>query len=104
TSRKSWQKGCLMAMAIQQSSPVAHLPLVLGVVSTLNGAALIDTFCPPHLAQVLSGGRAGESLLLAMREGQHALSKVGTRLEERGRFPRLQPGLTRAALHYDRLG
>src|SRR4029450_1868151 len=104
TSRKSWQKGGLVAMAIQQSSPVAHLPLVLGVVRTLNGAALIDTFCPPHPAQVLSGGRGGEALLLAMLEGHHALSKVGTRLEERGRFPRLQPGLTRAALHDDRLG
>jgi hypothetical protein len=36
-----------MAVAIQQISPVAHLPLVLGVVRKLNVAALIDTFCPP---------------------------------------------------------
>jgi hypothetical protein len=35
-----------MAMAIQQIRPVAHLPLVLGVVRKLNVAALIDTFCP----------------------------------------------------------
>jgi len=46
-----------MAMAIQQISPVAHLPLVLGVVRKLNADALIDTFCPPHPAHVLSCGR-----------------------------------------------
>jgi hypothetical protein len=32
-----------MALAIQQIRPVAHLPLVLGVVRKLNVAALIDT-------------------------------------------------------------
>jgi transposase len=48
------QKGCLMAVTIQQISPVAHLPLVLGVVRTLNVAALIETFCPPHPAHSLS--------------------------------------------------
>jgi hypothetical protein len=37
-----------MAVVIQQISPVAHLPLVLGVVRTLNVATLIDTFGPPH--------------------------------------------------------
>src|SRR4030095_16083004 len=104
TSRKSLQKGCLMAMAMQQSSPVAHLPLVLGVVRTLNVAALIETFYPPHPAHVLSCGRGVEALLLAMLDGPHALSKVGARLEERGMFPLLQPGLTRASLPDDRLG
>ena len=93
-----------MAMAIHQSSPVAHLPLVLGVVRKRNVAALIDTFCPPHPAHVLSCGREVEALLLAMLDGHHALYKVGARLEERGMFPFLQPGLTRASLHDDRLG
>src|SRR5262244_3651915 len=93
-----------MAMAIQQISPVAHLPLVLGVVRKLNVAALIDTFCPPHPAHVLSCGRGVEALLLAMLDGHHALYKVGARLEERGMVPLLQPGLTRASLHDDRLG
>ena len=37
-----------MAVTIHQISPVAHLPLALGVVRKLNIAALIDTFCPPH--------------------------------------------------------
>src|SRR5262245_20018031 len=93
-----------MALAIQQISPMAHLPLVLGVVRKLNVAALIDTFCPPHPANVLSCGRGVEALLLAILDGHHALYKVGARLEERGMFPLLQPGLTRASLHDYRLG
>jgi transposase len=91
-------------MAIHQISPVAHLPLVLGVVRKLNVAALIDTFCPPHPAHVLSCGRGVEALLLAILDGHHALSKVGARLEERGLLALLQPGLTRASLHDYRLG
>jgi hypothetical protein len=39
-----------------------------------------------------------------MLDGHHALYKVGARLEERGMFPLLQPGLTRASLHDSRLG
>jgi transposase len=93
-----------MAIAIHQISPVAHLPLVLGVVRKLNVAALIDTFCPPHPANVLSCGRGVEALLLAILDGHHALYKVGARLEERGMLPILQPGLTRASLHDYRLG
>src|SRR5438132_3358453 len=93
-----------MAVAIQQISPVAHLPLVLGVIRKLNVAALIDTFCPPHPAHVLSCGRGVEALLLAILDGHHALYKVGARLEERGMIPLLQPGLTRASLHDYRLG
>ena len=93
-----------MAVAIQQSSPVAHLPLVLGVVRQLNVATLIDTFCPPQPAHILSCGRGVAALLLALLEGHHALSKVGARLEERGMFPLLQPGLARASRHEYRLG
>src|SRR5215468_2727448 len=93
-----------MAVTIQHISPVAHLPLVLGVIRKLNVAALIDTFCPPHPAHVLSCGRGVEALLLAMLDGHHALSKIGARLEERGMVALLQPGLTRASLHDYRLG
>jgi transposase len=93
-----------MAVTIHQISPVAHLPLALGVVRKLNIAALIDTFCPPHPAHVLSCGRGVEALLLAILDGHHALYKVGARLEERGMLPLLQPGLTRASLHDYRLG
>jgi len=93
-----------MAVAMHQISPVAHLPLVLGVVRTLNVAALIDTFCPPHPAHVLAGGRGVEALLLAILDGHHALYKVGRRLEERRMLTLLQPGLTRAAINDYRLG
>jgi transposase len=93
-----------MAITIQQISPVAHLPLVLGVVRKLNVAALIDTFCPPHPAHILSCGRGVEALLLAILDGHHALYKVGARLEERGMLPLLQDGLKRASLNDYRLG
>src|SRR5215470_14584089 len=77
---------------------------LLGVIRKLNVAALIDTFCPPHPAHVLSCGRGVEALLLAILDGHHALYKVGARLEERGMLPLLQPGLTRTSLHDYRLG
>ena len=93
-----------MAVAMHHISSVAHVPLVLGVVRKLNVAALIETFCPPSPAHVLSSGRGVEALLLAMLDGHHALSKVGARLEDRGMFPLLQPGLNRPSLHDDRLG
>jgi transposase len=93
-----------MAIAIHQIRPVAHLPLVLGVIRKLNVAALIDTFCPPHPAYVLSCGRGVEALVLAILDGHHALYKVGTRLEERGMLPLLQDGLGRASLNDYRLG
>jgi len=93
-----------MAVVIQQIRPVAHLPLVLGVVRKLNVAALIETFCPPHPAHVLSCGRGVEALLLAILDGHHALYKVGARLEERGMLPLLQDGLGRVSLNDYRLG
>src|SRR5215472_6077963 len=65
-----------MALAMHQISPVAHLPLVLGVVRKLNIAALIDTFCPPHPAHILSCGRGVEALLLAILDGHHALYRA----------------------------
>ena len=88
-----------MTVIIQQSSPVDHLPLVRGVIRPLKVAALIDTFCAPPPAHVLACGRGVEALLLAILAGHHALYKVGARLEDRGMFPLLQPGLTRASLH-----
>src|SRR5215471_4750106 len=93
-----------MAVTLQHIRPVAHLPFVLGVVRKLTIAALIDTFCPPHPAPVLSCGRGVEALLLAILDGHHALYKVGARLEERGMLPLLQPRLTSTALHDYRLG
>jgi hypothetical protein len=60
------------------------------ILRKLNVAAIIDTFCPPHPAHVLSCGHGVEALLLAILDGHHALYKVGRRLEERGVLPLLQ--------------
>ena len=52
----------------------------------------------PIPAHVLSCGRGVEALVLAILDGDHALYKVGKRLEERGMVTLLQPGITRASL------
>lgn len=93
-----------MAIAVQQMHPVAHLPLVLGVLRRLEVATVIDHLIPPHPAHGLSGGHGVEALVLAILDGHHALDKVGKRLEERGMVALLQPGCTRAALNDYRLG
>jgi transposase len=89
---------------VQQVCPIAHLPLVLGVLRRLEVATVIDRLIPPHPEHVLSTGRGVEALVLAILDGAHALYKVGQRLEERGMLDLLQPGLTRASLHDYRLG
>ena len=43
-----------MAMTVQQIHPVAHLPLVLGVLRRLEVATVIDRLIPPHPAHKLS--------------------------------------------------
>ena len=91
-------------MTVPQIYPVAHLPLVLGVLRRLEVATVIDRLIPPHPAHKLSCGRGVEALVLAILDGHHALYKVGKRLEERGMLALLQPGLPRAALQDDRLG
>src|SRR5262245_39683836 len=102
-SSKGSDRRCLMAMTVQPMHPVAHVPLVLGVVRCLEVATLIDGLIPPPPAHGLSCGRRVEAWGLAMLDGHHALSKVGKRLEERG-MVLLPPGLTRATLNDDRLG
>jgi transposase len=93
-----------MAIVVQQVYPIAHLPLVLGVLRRLEVATVIDRLIPPHPAHMLSCGRGVEALVLAILDGDHALYKVGKRLEARGMVTLLQPGLTRASLHDYRLG
>src|SRR6516164_3623482 len=103
-SREGYDRRCMMAMAVQQIHPIAHLPFVLGVLRRLEVATIMDRLIPPHPAHVLSSGRGVEALVLAILDGDHALYKVGRRLEERGMVALLQPGLTRAALNDYRLG
>src|SRR5262252_6569612 len=93
-----------MAQTVQQIRPVAHVPLSLGVLRHLEVATVIENLIAPHPKHVLSTGRGVEALVLAILDGDRALYKVGQRLEERGMLALLQPELTRAALHDDRLG
>ena len=93
-----------MAIPIQQLQPVAHLPLVLGVLRRLEVATVVDGLLPVHAAHVLSCGHGVEAMVLAILDGHHALYKVGKRLEERGMITLLQPELTQASLHDYRLG
>jgi len=93
-----------MAVTVDRVAPVAHLPLVLGVLRKLEIATLIDSMIPPHPDQIVSAGRAVEALVLSILDGHHALYKVGRRLDERGMLPLLQPGLAPQSLNDSRLG
>jgi transposase len=93
-----------MAVTVDRVAPVAHLPLVLGVLRKLEIATLIDSMIPPHPDQIVSAGRAVEALVLSILDGHHALYKVGRRLDERGMLALLQPGLAPESLHDSRLG
>jgi transposase len=93
-----------MAVSVQEIRPIAHLPLVLGVLRRLEVATVIENLIAPHPQHVLSPGRGVEAMVLAILDGDHALYKVGQRLEERGMLELLQPELTRASLHDYRLG
>src|SRR5215475_14217898 len=95
----SYDRRCIMAVSVQQIHPIAHVPLVLGVLRRLEVATVIDRLIPPHPAHGLSCGRGVEALVLAILDGHHALYKVGRRLEERGMLPLLQPGLWPSAFH-----
>jgi transposase len=93
-----------MAMSVSGIVPVAHLPLILGVLRKLAVAALIADLLPPHPDNVIACGRGVAALVLAILDGNHALYKVGVRWEERGLWPLLQEGLQRESGHDDRLG
>jgi len=64
-----------MAITVYRISPVAHLPLILGMLRKLEVAAIIDGLLPSNPAHVLSGGRGVEALILAILDGHHALYK-----------------------------
>src|SRR5262249_55060943 len=95
---------CIMAIAVQQIDPMAHVPLVLGVLRRPEVAMVSDRLITPHTEHVLSTGHGVEALVLAILDGHHVLYKVGQRLEERGMLDLLQSGLPRASLHDYRLG
>jgi Domain of unknown function (DUF4277) len=70
---------CIMAMTVQQMHPVAHLPLILGVLRRLEVATVIDRLIPPHPAHQLSCGRGVEALVLAILDGHHGVPGISGR-------------------------
>src|ERR1700739_1962446 len=72
-SRGGYNRRCSMPVSVQQSQPIAHLPLVLGVLRRLEVATVIDGLIPPHPAHGPSCGRGAEALVLAILDGHHAL-------------------------------
>jgi hypothetical protein len=70
-----------MAVTLDRLAPVAHLPLILGVLRKLEVETLINSMIVPSPDQVVSAGRAVEALVLAILDGHHALYKVGRRLD-----------------------
>jgi hypothetical protein len=94
----------IMAVLINTIAPIAHLPLVLGMLRKLEVASIIDAILPPGPRNLLSCGRGVEALVLAILDGHHALYKVGKRLAERGTLSLLQADLTPTALNDYRLG
>lgn len=82
-----------MAMSISGMAPVAHLPLILGMLRKLEVAAIIDTLLSSVPRNVFSCGRGVEALLLdvqaiqndteagaVVRPGQHAAPCARTRV------------------------
>jgi hypothetical protein len=47
----------IMAVAVREIRPVAHLPLMLGMLRKLEVAAIIDGLLPSHPDHVISCGR-----------------------------------------------
>ncbi len=93
----------IRAAVINAMAPVAHLPLVFGMLHQREVATVLDAFLPPVPCHMLSYGRGVEALVPAILDGHHALSKVGQRLAERGMLSLLKTALTRAARKDDRL-
>jgi len=93
-----------MAASVHAIRPVAHLPLILGMLRQLKVASIIDDLIPPHPDNVISCGTGVEALVLAILDGDHALYKVGANLDARGMLPLLQEHLERESLNDYRLG
>jgi hypothetical protein len=56
-----------MAVLINEIAPVAHFPLVLGMLRKLEVAAVIDAILPPVPRNVLSCGRGVEAVVLVLQ-------------------------------------
>lgn len=52
-----------MVVSVSNIRPVAHLPLILGMLRKLDVASIIDALLPPNPANMLSCGRGVEALV-----------------------------------------
>ena len=93
-----------MAIAVQQMSPMAPGPLLLGVLRRRAVATVSARLIPPPPAPALSPGRGGAALGRALVAGHQALSPVGPRLDDRGLRALRQPGVPRGARPAARVG
>ena len=62
-----------MVVRVREIRPVAHWPLMLGRLRKLEGAAVLDPLLPPPPDHMVSCGRGGEALVLAILAGSPAL-------------------------------
>jgi hypothetical protein len=93
-----------MAVTVSWTTPIAYLPLILGVLRKLDVAACLDDLPLSHPDNVISAKRGVEALVLAILDGAHALYKVGARLEKRGMLLLLLEDSERESLNDYRLG
>ena len=64
-SGESYDRRYIMAVSVQQSHPIAHLPLVLGVLRRLEVATSLTVLSPPTLhmgSRVVAGSKPWCSL------------------------------------------
>src|SRR5262245_41997813 len=78
--RRDYARRCIMALTVQQIRPMAHLPLILGVLRRLEVATVIERLIAPHPRDVLSTGRGVAAMVLAILDGDHVLYMEGLRL------------------------
>ena len=52
-----------MAVSVSSIRPVAHFPLIVGMLRTLDVASIIDDLLPPNPANMISCGRGVEALV-----------------------------------------
>jgi hypothetical protein len=81
----------IMAVSINTIAPVAHLPLVLGVLRKIEVAAVIDAILSPMPRNVLSSGRGVEALVLAILEGIMRSTKWANGWKSRACCPSSKP-------------
>src|SRR5437867_1992254 len=92
-SEGSYDRRYIMAIAVQQIHPVAHLPLVLGVLRRLEVATVIDRLLRPTRRTGSRMGVGPKPWCSPFSMGIMPSLRWGKRLEERGMVSLQQPVL-----------